>query len=33
MLPYLKYRDKINSARKVIKNINERNQQYGFIGM
>src|SRR4030042_5482881 len=32
MLPYLKHKDKIKSAESVIKNINQRNQKYGFIG-
>lgn len=33
ILPYLKHADRINSARKVTANIDNRNQKYGFIGM
>jgi len=33
VLPYLKHKDKIVSARKVIRNIINRNEKYGFIGM
>lgn len=33
ILPYLRHRDKIKSAKRVIENINKRNQKYGFIGM
>jgi len=31
--PYLKHKDKIQDARRVINNINERNRRYGYIGM
>ena len=33
ILPYLKHGDRILQAERVIKNIDERNQKYGFIGM
>ena len=33
ILPYLKHKDKIKAANKVIENINYRNLKYGFIGM
>lgn len=31
--PYLKHKNKIQDARRVINNINERNRRYGYIGM
>lgn len=33
IFPYLKHKDRIKSALLVLKNIKERNEKYGFIGM
>lgn len=33
ILPYLRHEDRIKCAKKVLKNIAERNKKYGFIGM
>ena len=33
ILPFLKHRDRIRCAQKVLVNINKRNTKYGFLGM
>ena len=33
MFPYLKHKDRLLGARKILANIKERNEKYGFIGM